>query len=58
MNDFSKMPFGQHKGTLMANVPDDHLKWLWGENKVAYKLGQLRGEKFWVMRYIDEYMGL
>lgn len=29
MNDESKMPFGQHKGVEMKDVPADYLLWLW-----------------------------
>jgi len=28
LTDKSSMPFGKHKGTMMANVPPDYLIWL------------------------------
>ena len=28
MDDTSKMPFGQHKGLELQDVPDDYLIWL------------------------------
>ena len=36
MNDKIRMPFGRHKGTLVADVPLEYLKWLNGT-------GNLRG---------------
>jgi uncharacterized protein (DUF3820 family) len=33
LTDKDPMPFGQHKGTAMADVPDAYLLWLWNENK-------------------------
>lgn len=35
MNDLSTMPWGAHKGKLMANVPDNYLKWLYENNKCS-----------------------
>ena len=32
LTDMDKMPFGKHKGELLATVPDSYLLWLW-ENK-------------------------
>lgn len=32
LTDMDYMPFGMHKGKLLANVPDQYLLWLW-ENK-------------------------
>ena len=33
LKDDSPMPFGKHKGTLMANVPADYLIWLYENQK-------------------------
>jgi len=29
LNDTDKMPFGQHRGTLMQDVPASYFHWLW-----------------------------
>jgi uncharacterized protein (DUF3820 family) len=44
MDDNSIMPFGEHKGKKMANVPEDYLLWL-------YDKGKAFGE---VKRYIED----
>lgn len=31
--DETPMPWGVHKGKLLANVPDHYLKWLYENNK-------------------------
>lgn len=46
MDDNSRMPFGKHKGTELANVPADYLLWLHKEGKC---FGELK-------RYIEENM--
>lgn len=33
LTDNDTMPFGKHKGTKMANVPDSYLLWLHETNK-------------------------
>lgn len=33
MKDTDKMPFGQHKGTAMINVPGSYLIWLYDNGK-------------------------
>lgn len=33
LNDNSPMPNGKYKGILMANVPDEHLLWIYENNK-------------------------
>lgn len=29
LRDIDKMPFGQHKGVLMQDVPPSYFHWLW-----------------------------
>lgn len=43
MNDNTPMPFGEHKGEKLANVPADYLIWL-------YRQGTIIG----LMRYIED----
>ncbi len=43
MDDNTPMPFGEHKGKKLANVPADYLIWL-------YRKGTIIG----LMRYIEE----
>lgn len=43
MDDNTPMPFGEHKGEKLANVPADYLIWL-------YRKGTIIG----LMRYIEE----
>lgn len=55
MTDTDLMPFGKHKGTAMANVPDEYLKWFWKENVRAWRMGALSGQ--WqraIMAYIED----
>lgn len=55
MDDLSIMPFGQHKGTEMANVPDEYLLWFHGENIKEYTKpnhGTLNGKQIEIMDYI------
>ena len=33
LTDESLMPFGQHKGKKLVNVPDTYLMWLYENNK-------------------------
>ena len=33
LQDTDKMPFGQHKGILMQDVPASYLHWLWTSGK-------------------------
>ena len=54
MKDFDLMPFGTHKGKTIAHVPDSYLRDLWDIHGYAYKHSQLRGDKFEVIKYIDE----
>lgn len=46
MTDESLMPYGIHKGSKMANVPDKYLMWLYDSNKCS---GDVR-------KYIEENM--
>jgi len=57
MNDNSIMPFGEHSGKAMGNVPESWLLWFWGENKSSYKeFGEfgLRPDQFKIMKYIED----
>jgi hypothetical protein len=31
LRDTDRMPFGKHKGKMIAEIPDDYLLWLHGE---------------------------
>lgn len=55
LTDNSPMPFGPHKGTMMANVPDRDLKNLWDSHKVDFNNGRTYGSMSAVMQYIKEY---
>lgn len=33
LNDNSPMPYGKYQGREMANVPAEHLLWLWENDK-------------------------
>jgi uncharacterized protein (DUF3820 family) len=55
LTDTCPMPFGTHKGTEMANVPDGYLKWFWIENEVRYRRGRLSEPFMAVMEYIEDY---
>lgn len=52
LTDTSPMPFGKHKGELMANVPASYLIWLY--NQGAPK--PFEGVKLAVRRYTEENM--
>ena len=56
MNDKSIMPFGEHKGKELANVPDDYLRWFWGENKHEFinSSDRMNQDKFDFMVYIKD----
>lgn len=55
MRDDSIFQFGKmHKGKKLANVPDDYLIWFWGENCVAYRAGEIKGQKREIMEYIED----
>lgn len=54
-DDDSKMPFGQHKGKAMSDVPDDYLKWFWNENKEQYLNDEpLSQNTLSIMAYIED----
>lgn len=36
-----KMPFGKHKGELVADLPDSYLNWLLGQDFVKIGYNQL-----------------
>lgn len=50
--DTTPMPFGQHKGTLMMNVPARYLIWLEGEIKPKAPNKRTLCEKY-LLEYID-----
>ena len=50
LTDTSPMPFGQYKGTEMANVPDTYLKYLYSSYKNQVVSQQMRD----VISYIEE----
>lgn len=54
LKDLDEMPFGMHKGTAMANVPDQYLIWFWGENCTQLREGKLYGDQLMVMLYIED----
>jgi uncharacterized protein (DUF3820 family) len=54
LEDTSVMPFGQHKGTQMANVPASYLMWVWGKNKEQYKEDQCNCTIYEIMEYIED----
>lgn len=47
LTDKSQMPYGQHKGVEMANVPADYLLWLHGAGKA------FQGVKEYVIENLD-----
>lgn len=55
LTDNCPMPFGPHKGTKMANVPDRDLKNLWERYKVDFNNGRTYGAMSAVLQYIKEY---
>lgn len=50
------MPFGKHKGTPMANVPDPYLKWLYSQIMKNVESGRQISEEYHkVMMYIEDF---
>lgn len=39
LNDTSPMPYGEHKGKAMIDVPARYLLWLWENNKYSKAVG-------------------
>lgn len=56
MQDSDLMPFGEHKGKPMANVPDSYLQWCWAYFGPDFKKGKLKDKKnlIRVMEYIQD----
>ena len=56
LTDDSQMPFGQHKGRKMEDVPAQYLMYLWGENSNKFKDGKIPEDRplFGVMEYIED----
>jgi uncharacterized protein (DUF3820 family) len=46
MNDNSLMPFGEHKGKPLANVPEHYLIWLHTNNKCSGELKKYIEDNF------------
>lgn len=40
LNDYSKMPYGKHKGKQLIDVPADYLLWLYYNNKASPSVKQ------------------
>lgn len=56
MKDTDLMPFGKHKGTPMANVPDSYLLFLYSKYRDEAAQGiEIRGDSHRVMLYIEDY---
>lgn len=56
MNDKDLMPFGKHKGTPMANVPDSYLLWLYDRLKVQLETGRnLNDQEHKVLMYVEDF---
>ncbi|WP_114752343.1 putative quorum-sensing-regulated virulence factor [Pleomorphovibrio marinus] len=56
LTDNDPMPFGKHKGTPMANVPDHYLKWLHAEISLELMRGRkISQEQQSVLDYIQDY---
>lgn len=56
LTDKSPMPYGKHKGVLMANVPADYLIWLYNNKKCTYPVEQYVKANLDVLRSeIDNY---
>ena len=55
LDDNSIMTVGKaHVGKQMQDVPDNYLKWFYGENKVNFKVGKVSRETANTMAYIEE----
>lgn len=53
--DTSQMPFGEHKGKQLQDVPDSYLAWVWSENKEDYLAGKITWDKKQaLMVYIED----
>lgn len=53
--DETLMPFGEHKGTPLAKVPDHWLLWFQDINTDEYEAGLMSGDRLKLMEYIEEY---
>jgi uncharacterized protein (DUF3820 family) len=56
MKETDLMPFGEHKGKPLANVPDSYLNWLWDHFGKDYKAGELKPKRNLqkVMEYVEK----
>lgn len=54
LTDSCLMPFGEHKGKEMEQVPAQWLMWFWGKNKLQYKGNVLKPMQFRVCEYIED----
>lgn len=53
--DETKMPFGEHKGKSMADIPDDYLRWFWDKNKEEYLNDEIKyPSTVAIMKYIED----
>lgn len=46
MNDNSLMPFGEHKGKALANIPESYFIWLHKNNKCSGELKKYIEDNF------------
>ncbi len=49
-DDDSLMFFGAHRGSKMADVPDDYLRWLWNDG--LNRATKAEGERGQLARYL------
>ncbi len=53
--DTTIIQFGMYKGSRIIDIPDNWLKWFWGENKKVYKSDplDLDSSTLGLMQYIE-----